>query len=114
MSVLDAARALVTSPLVSALLYTHPNDLAVSHTVWPFNEPWWTWASDPMTSRWVDLLEYYSSTFHGLGFNRSKERTDEDESSSSPDIPLELRQLIAQVCALALPRNPINITTGSS
>ncbi|KAJ7175394.1 methyltransferase domain-containing protein [Mycena filopes] len=58
---LDAARQLVTSPLVSALLYTHPNDLSVSRPAYPFAEPWWAWAADTsVPSRWMQLLEYYT------------------------------------------------------
>ncbi|KAJ7134339.1 methyltransferase domain-containing protein [Mycena epipterygia] len=92
---LDAARELVTSPLVSTLLYTHPNDLGVSRAAWPFREPWWAWAADTTTCRWMQLLEYY---------NDPAQRTEWD-------IPVEFRELIDQVCAMALPRNPISITT---
>ncbi|KAJ7695717.1 hypothetical protein B0H17DRAFT_1198493 [Mycena rosella] len=90
---LNAARELVTSPLVSALLYTHPNDLLGSRAAWPFHEPWWTWATDTLSCRWMQLLEYYTDP---------AQRTEWD-------IPVEIRQLIDQVCALALPRNPVDI-----
>ncbi|KAJ7645648.1 methyltransferase domain-containing protein [Mycena polygramma] len=94
---LDAARELVTSPLVSALLFTHPNDLgAGSRPAVPFQEPWWAWAAeDEAPCRWGQLLEYYTDP---------AQRTEWD-------IPLEFRQLIDQVCALALPRSPVDITT---
>ncbi|KAJ7718119.1 methyltransferase domain-containing protein [Mycena maculata] len=59
MNSLHAASECVTSPLVSSLLYTHPNDLVVSRA-WPFTEPWWAWTSDTTTCRWVELLEYYT------------------------------------------------------
>ncbi|KAJ6511986.1 methyltransferase domain-containing protein [Mycena vitilis] len=94
---LDAARELVTNPLVSALLFTHPNDLgAGSRPAVPFQEPWWAWAAedDAPSSRWKQLLEYYTDP---------AQRTEWD-------IPLEFRELIDQVCALALPRSPVDIT----
>ncbi|KAJ6620745.1 methyltransferase domain-containing protein [Mycena sp. CBHHK59/15] len=50
-------------------------------------------SSNTGTSRWMQLLEYY---------NDPVQRTDWD-------IPVELRQLIDQACALSLPRNPIVI-----
>ncbi|KAJ7465308.1 methyltransferase domain-containing protein [Mycena latifolia] len=93
MNDLDAVREFVTSPLVSSLLHTHPNDLAGCRAAWPFREPWWAWASDTLTCRWLQLLEYYTDP---------TQRTEWD-------IPVEFRQLIDQVGALALPRNPIDI-----
>ncbi|KAJ7043831.1 methyltransferase domain-containing protein [Mycena alexandri] len=99
MNNLDAARQLVSSSLVSSLLYTHPNDLSVSVSrPYPFSESWWAWAADTtVPCRWMQLLEYYS--------NRDPAQHPEY------DIPAEFRQLIDQVCALALPRSPISITT---
>lgn len=85
---LDAARALLCSPLVSTLLHIHPNDLAASPAIWPFAEPW------DAVGRWTDLLEYYINP-----------------NSQECDIPLEIRQVIDQVSALALPRHPIHTTT---
>jgi hypothetical protein len=62
MNSLDAARQLVTSPLISSLLFTHPNDLSAtfSRPTLPFREPWWAWASDTTPCRWMQLLEYYT------------------------------------------------------
>ncbi|KAJ7163247.1 methyltransferase domain-containing protein [Mycena filopes] len=94
---LDAARQLVTSPLVSALLYTHPNNLSVSRPAYPFAEPWWAWAAETsVPSRWMQLLEYC---------------TDPAQRTEWNDIPEEFRQLIDQVRTLSLPRSPISITT---
>ncbi|KAJ6584659.1 methyltransferase domain-containing protein [Mycena capillaripes] len=95
MNQLHAVRELVTSPLVSTLLFTHPNDLVVSRPSSPFQEPWWAWASATVPGRWMQLLEYYTD---------SAQRTEWD-------LPAEFRQLIDQICALTLPRSPIEIST---
>ncbi|KAK7048141.1 Methyltranfer-dom domain-containing protein [Favolaschia claudopus] len=94
---LDAARQLITSPLVDSLLFTHPNDLSstVSPPDIPFREPWWAWTRDTDSCRWIQLLEYY---------NDPSQRSDWD-------IPLELRELIDQLTKLALPRDPIHVVT---
>ncbi|KAF7365455.1 Methyltranfer-dom domain-containing protein [Mycena venus] len=68
---------------------------AVVRPIFPFREPWWAWASDTVSCRWMQLLEYYTDP---------TQRTEWD-------IPVEFRELIDQVSALALPRTPINIAT---
>ncbi|KAF7357655.1 Methyltranfer-dom domain-containing protein [Mycena sanguinolenta] len=95
MNNLDAVCQLVRSVLVDTLLFTHPNDLSVSRPAFPFREPWWDWASDTASCRWMQLFEYYIDP---------AQRTEWD-------IPPEFRQLIDQLSALALPRNPIHIPT---
>ncbi|KAJ7164712.1 methyltransferase domain-containing protein [Mycena crocata] len=95
MNDLHSTRELVTSRLVSTLLCTHPNDLAVSGLIWPFCEPWWAWTADTAPCRWIQLLDYYT----------------DPAQRSDWDIPAEFRELIDQACALALPRTPVDIIT---
>ncbi|KAF8208594.1 methyltransferase domain-containing protein, partial [Mycena galopus ATCC 62051] len=97
MNNLDPTRKLVTSMLVESLLFTHPNDLSVSRPAFPFREPWWAWArdTDSVPCRWMQLLEYYANP---------TQRTEWD-------IPVEFRELIDQLSAMALPRSPIHIDT---
>ncbi|KAJ6557223.1 methyltransferase domain-containing protein [Mycena vulgaris] len=95
MNTLDAARKLVTSPLVSSLLYTHPNDLAGSR------------AGLALPRALVGL----GSGHHDLSLDAALEYYTDPAQRAEWDIPVELRQLIDQVCALALPRNPISIAT---
>ncbi|KAJ7081386.1 methyltransferase domain-containing protein [Mycena belliarum] len=110
---LDAARALLASPLVAALLYTHPNDLAGARVrgAWPFCAAWWAWAADANPdsdstqhwqpeSRWEQLLAYYTAA------PDLRQRSDKDKEG---DIPAEFRMLIDQVRALALRREPVAI-----
>ncbi|KAJ7202837.1 methyltransferase domain-containing protein [Mycena pura] len=105
-SALDAACAVLASPLVAALLATHPNDLAAAPVPppVPFRTQWWLqWATSDQ--RWTQLLEYY------LRKDKGKGKANDVDAPDAAELPAELRALVDQLCALALPRDPIAVTT---
>ncbi|KAJ7070047.1 methyltransferase domain-containing protein [Mycena amicta] len=111
---LPSAIALLDSPLVHALLGTHPNDVgswaSETERPYPFAEDWWTgWVAgryedvdelgqdvlgQSRTQPWVQVLSYY------LRQQNKKSKEDADDE----DIPGPLRTLIDSLVALSLPR----------
>ncbi|KAH7913428.1 methyltransferase domain-containing protein [Hygrophoropsis aurantiaca] len=128
MSTLDIFDTL-SSPLITSLLVTHPNDIASSDfavpSIW---ESWWPWAigSDDdnacATPKWLQLLRYSASS-HGVEnppttFPSNGVHPNQDKSNVGlgNGLPLELCTLIDTVLRLELNRqlSPITAISGSS
>jgi len=90
-------RSLLTTPLASAILQTHPNDL-FHNSDWDVVVPsewrrWWDWAADDddEEEKWIELVLYYNRPLDCL--NKS--------------IPEDLTRLIDSIRSLQLDRTCI-------
>ena len=91
----------VSSPLVTSLLTTHPNQVTLGGGVPDAWSSWWDWAAEydqGQPPKWMQLLEYYC---------RPVEKGDPSPSIPSWQIPPQLCGLIDTVRDLQLSREPI-------
>ncbi|KAG6336264.1 hypothetical protein ID866_2818 [Astraeus odoratus] len=95
----------ISSPLISSLLTTHPNQVALEGCVPKLWSPWWDWAAEYDLSsppKWQQLLSYYC---------RPNSSPHQPSTSQVPcQIPEELCWLIDTVRELQLSREPACIS----
>lgn len=100
---LNRIHALLQSPFPASLLAIHPNDLDLERDI-PSEWAWWTTSNSEFVDsnvnkaddqqEWIELVRYYNGA--GIGTAHA-----------------ELNELVDQIRALELPRDPISISASS-
>jgi pullulanase/glycogen debranching enzyme len=98
---LHQIQAVLTTPLASSILGTHPNDLlSTGHWITDVEvssewRGWWDWAADErnddLEEKWIKLVRYYNKT-HTVSVQKPS------------DIPEDLARLINAIKSLQLDR----------
>lgn len=93
----------ISSPLVTSLLTTHPNQVTLDGRTPDLWSSWWGWAAeyDQELPKWQQLLSYYCRPIESPAENGGLE--------ISGFIPAELRLLIDTVRNLQLDREPLSV-----
>lgn len=93
----------ISSPLVTSLLTTHPNQVTLDGRTPDLWSSWWGWAAeyDQESPKWQQLLSYYCRPIESPAENGRLE--------ISESIPAELRLLIDTVRNLQLDREPLSV-----
>lgn len=91
----------ISSPLITSLLTTHPNQVTLDGDTPDLWSSWWDWAAeyDREMPKWQQLLSYYCRPTESPAESRGQE-------ISGSIVPAELRFLIDTVRNLQLSREP--------